>query len=78
MRFMPGGSLRDRLAVGPLPAPSMLGLVDGIAAALSAAHQRGLVHRDVKPANILFDDLDRPYLGDLGVALDLTSNKLEC
>ena len=73
MRFMPGGSLGERLENGPLQVPSALDLVDDIASALTAAHQRGVVHRDVKPANILFDDLDRPYLSDFGVALDLTS-----
>ena len=70
MRWMTGGSLETRLDDGPWAVDDTLALVDEIAAALDAAHAQGVVHRDVKPENILFDAEGRAYLGDFGIALD--------
>src|SRR5574341_459450 len=67
MRFMAGGSLVDRLQHGPLTPDAALTILRRIAAALDAAHRRGFVHRDVKPANILFDKHGDAYLGDFGI-----------
>ena len=71
MRYMPGGSLADRLERGPLSPNVAVDVVDSIAAALTAAHSVGLVHRDVKPANILFDTDGTALLADFGIAIDL-------
>jgi serine/threonine-protein kinase len=69
MRYMPGGSLaaRIRTGAGPLALGEAAALVDRIAAALDRAHQRGIIHRDVKPANILFDEMGSAYLSDFGI-----------
>ena len=67
--YLAGGSLSDILANGHLLSPEQAALVGQQAASgLAYAHQRGLVHRDVKPANILFDDEGRLRITDFGVA----------
>jgi Protein kinase domain len=81
MRFVTGGDLRRVLErEGALPARRAAEFISPVASALDAAHRAGLVHRDVKPANILVDaSPDRPdhvYLSDFGVskgALSLVS-----
>jgi WD40 repeat protein/DNA-binding SARP family transcriptional activator len=70
MRLMRGGSLRTILSTGPLPPDRVASVVDQVADALSFAHQQGVVHRDVKPANILFDESGNAYLSDFGIAWD--------
>ncbi|MFI6867290.1 protein kinase [Nocardia sp. NPDC050406] len=69
MRLVRGQDLRSLLnAHGALPPARAVGLLEQIAAALDAAHYSGLVHRDVKPANILVTDADFAYLADFGIA----------
>jgi serine/threonine-protein kinase len=73
MRFVPGGDLRDVLASeGPLRPERAMEFISPVATALDAAHAAGLVHRDVKPANILVDvragRADHVYLSDFGIA----------
>ena len=67
MRYMPGGSLRERLAQGEMPPEQAVTLVRRMASALDYAHERGIIHRDLKPGNILFDGRGDPFLTDFGI-----------
>src|SRR6185437_3798935 len=71
--LMRGGSLADRLGAGPLSAGEAISVAGDVAAALGAAHRRGLVHRDVSPGNVLLDEDGNAYLSDFGLALNGTS-----
>ncbi|RMG89981.1 MAG: serine/threonine protein kinase, partial [Chloroflexi bacterium] len=68
MRFMPGGSLADRIKAGPIPLMEVARIITRLATALDEIHLRGIVHRDLKPSNILFDQRDEPYISDFGTA----------
>ncbi|OZV78885.1 serine/threonine protein kinase [Micromonospora echinospora] len=71
-----GGSLRDRLAAGPLPVPVALDLLAEIAAGVAVLHRHGVVHRDLTPGNILFrshPDGERVLVADLGLAKALAA-----
>ena len=68
MEFVPGGTLADLLASGPLPADRALRLTAQIAEALAAAHAAGIVHRDLKPSNIMLPAEDRVKVVDFGLA----------
>ncbi len=69
MPWYPAGSLADRLATsGPLRWEDAVELAIQIAGGLETAHRCGVLHRDVKPANILLDTYGRPRLGDFGIA----------
>ena len=68
MPLVPGGTLRQRLRAGPLGVDETVQLGLALGRALGAAHERGIVHRDVKPENVLFTASGRPLLTDLGLA----------
>jgi hypothetical protein len=78
MRYVPGGDLRVLMRrAGPLPPPRAAAIVSSVASALDAAHSAGLVHRDVKPSNILVDAQpgrpDHVYLSDFGLSKEVDS-----
>jgi len=68
MRYLPGGTLADRLSTGPLPIPEITPLFQSISSALDYAHKMGVIHRDIKPGNILFDSEGKASLSDFGIA----------
>ncbi len=75
MRYVQGTDLHSLLVrEGRLSIERAAGICGQVAEALEAAHERGLVHRDVKPANILLDAADRAYLSDFGL---IRRNRIE-
>jgi serine/threonine protein kinase len=77
MDLMPGGSLRARLRErGRLDGREAVTIALALARALARCHAAGVVHRDVKPDNVLFDDEGRPRLSDFGVVRDLHASVL--
>lgn len=73
MRYMPGGALTKRLKAGPLPIAEIAGITRRIGSALDEAHRQGVIHRDLKPGNILFDRYGEAYLSDFGIARPVES-----
>ncbi|GEM_PF-6895828 len=67
MPLMEGGSLGDRLEAGTLSLEEIVQTFTPLAQALDFAAQRGILHMDLKPNNVLFDERGQPYLADLGV-----------
>ncbi|RME73460.1 MAG: hypothetical protein D6784_11895, partial [Chloroflexi bacterium] len=68
MRYLPSGTLTDRIRQGPLPLAEAARLLSQIADALDYAHARGVLHRDIKPSNILLDASGNAFLTDFGIA----------
>ncbi|MCI0520127.1 MAG: serine/threonine protein kinase [Chloroflexi bacterium] len=68
MRYMSGGSLTERIRQGAIPLQETCQILSRLAPALDAAHARGVIHRDIKPGNILFDQYGNAFLSDFGVA----------
>jgi tRNA A-37 threonylcarbamoyl transferase component Bud32 len=67
MRYMAGGSLTDRIKREPVSAEEAAAILRPVTAALDYANSQGVVHRDVKPGNILFDQSGSAYLSDFGI-----------
>lgn len=72
MRLLNGGDLRDRITKG-MTLIEVLMTMRGVLQAFQHAHARGFVHRDVKPENIMFDEMGTPTLTDFGIAKVLDS-----
>jgi len=75
MKHLSGGSLSDRISSGALSEEAALKIICEISDALGSIHSNGLLHLDVKPANILFDDRNRAVLIDFGVSKYVDSEK---
>ncbi|MFN0051229.1 MAG: serine/threonine-protein kinase [Planctomycetales bacterium] len=69
MEYISGKSLRDLMSLGRLPFPRIADLMAQIAEAAHYAHGQGLVHRDLKPGNVLMDDRGHPKVVDFGLAI---------
>jgi serine/threonine-protein kinase len=77
MEYVPCGDFKDMMERnGPLPEAMLSRVGADVAAGLAHAHERGIVHRDVKPRNVLIDDRGSPKLADFGIAraLDATTS----
>jgi serine/threonine protein kinase len=77
MKFIEGedlGSIMNRYSIAGeyLPFDDILRIIEGVVGALDYAHSKGVIHRDVKPSNIMIDREGYPYLTDFGLALDLS------
>lgn len=74
LQYLSGGDLSDRQGkdehdqLNPMPPASLKDWLPGIASALDYVHKQGYIHRDVKPANILFDAMGNAFLSDFGIA----------
>lgn len=79
MRYVKGRTLRERLeAEGPLPVAEARQVLLSVARALALAHEQGIVHRDLRPGNVLWDDeRGRALLSDFGIAAVLETSSLE-
>src|SRR5262249_48186748 len=68
MALVEGGSLAERLKDGPLPPREAAHLIEHVALAIDYAHGHGVIHRDLKPGNILLDRTGQPKVTDFGLA----------
>ncbi|MET0627759.1 MAG: serine/threonine-protein kinase, partial [Acidimicrobiia bacterium] len=76
LELVDGSTLADRLTLGPLPVPVAARIGHELAGALAVAHASGVVHRDVKPSNVLIDVDGQARLTDFGVAHDAAASTL--
>ena len=76
MEYVPSRSLAEWVQDGPLPVHRVVRIGLDVLAALAAAHRAGIVHRDVKPANVLVSDQGRAWLTDFGIASSTGESRL--
>src|SRR5438094_6055267 len=77
VEYVEGGSLSPRVKNGPLDRDATIAFLRGIGDALDYAHKHGIVHRDVKPANVLMGPDDNPILADFGLAKLMESSSIK-
>jgi WD40 repeat protein/serine/threonine protein kinase len=77
MEYCDGGSLADRITESPLLPDQAARTVEQLARAVALAHDRGILHRDLKPGNVLFSDDGTPKISDFGLAKRLDSTDME-
>ena len=75
MPYIEHGTLRERLANGPLTLHEAESILQQLASALQYAHDQRIIHRDIKPSNVLFRDSQHVYLADFGLAKSLEDTK---
>ena len=75
MEYVPGGTLKQKLTGKPMPWKEVAQILAPIACALDYAHQQGIIHRDVKPSNILIAESGEPMLSDFGIAKILEADE---
>jgi serine/threonine-protein kinase len=68
MERLPGETLADRLREGPMPEPAVRAVAEDVLGALASAHDAGVVHRDIKPGNILLTEDGQAKIADFGIA----------
>jgi serine/threonine protein kinase len=68
LEFVKGRSLRDMLSAGPIPLPQVIAVMHGILQGLDYAHRHNIVHRDMKPENVLLSDEGDVKVADFGIA----------
>ena len=68
MEYVPGGTLGQRLRAGPVPPREAAAIMAAVAGAVAAAHAEGLLHRDIKPGNVLMAGDGTPKVSDFGLA----------
>ena len=76
LQLVDGPTLRDHLGAGPLTPPEVRALGVRLAQTLAYGHCEGVIHRDVKPSNILLDEHRTPYLADFGISRMIDGSRL--
>ena len=76
MKYMQGGNLRDSLKKSPWDLERTANMLDQVTSALAFTHEHNVIHRDIKPDNILFDLQGNAYVHDFGVAKRLKAEEI--